>query len=185
MSIESIFSELSSHMLEGIMIHEQLMNCYLFLGLEGYAACHEYHYISETLDRNKLVSYSVEHYSKLISNTAFNIPEVIPNTWYNSLREEVNHDTRIKAISAAYDEWINWEESAKSLYEKIYKELLNNNEIAFAEFISNYITNVEEEIIYARKERLKKIAMDYDIVSIMEEQEEFKRIYKKKLHKLW
>ena len=185
MSIESIFTDLSVHMLKGVMIHEQLMNCYLYLGLEGYAACHEYHYISETNDRNKLLAYSLKHYSKLVKGSGFETPEVIPESWYSSLREELDHGTRVKAIAAAYDEWINWEESAKSLYEKAYKELLDYGNIAFAEFIKEYIIHVEEEIVYARNERLKKMAIDYDMVSIMEEQEEFKKKYKKKLRKIW
>ena len=185
MSIESIFSDLSTNMLKGIMIHEQLMNCYLFLGLEGYAACHEYHYVSETNDRNRLLAYLLEHTSKLVNASGFETPEVIPRSWYGIIREELDHETRVKAIMAAYDEWINWEERAKSLYEKAYKELLDGGDIAFAEFIKDYIVHVEEEIVYARSERLKKIAIDYDMVFIMEEQDEFKKRYKKKLHKIW
>ena len=48
MSIDEIFSKMSEHMVKGMMVHEQLMNSYLYLGLKGYAACHEYHYLEET-----------------------------------------------------------------------------------------------------------------------------------------
>ena len=48
MTIEQVFSRLATRMIGGMMFHEQLMNAYLFMGLPGYAKCHEYHYISET-----------------------------------------------------------------------------------------------------------------------------------------
>ncbi len=35
MTIEEIFSEISKHMIEGIMIHAQMADYYNFLGLKG------------------------------------------------------------------------------------------------------------------------------------------------------
>ena len=48
MTSEEIFSHLSSHMIKGLMIHDQLASAYKFLNLCGYSKCHEYHYFEES-----------------------------------------------------------------------------------------------------------------------------------------
>ena len=42
--------------------------------------------------------------------------------------------------------WIEWEEDTKSLYQKMYNELLTLNEVAAASFLENYINDVSEEL---------------------------------------
>ena len=86
-------------------------------------------------------------------------------------------------MRAALDEWVTWEQETKLLYEDVYAELLSKNEIPFAEFVKSYILDVEEEIVYAKNERLAKASMDFDIVSILEEQDEYERSFKHKIRK--
>ena len=45
MTNEEIFNKLASHMIEGIMIHDEMSRAYSFLGLEGFKLCHEYHFL--------------------------------------------------------------------------------------------------------------------------------------------
>ena len=186
MSIEEIFSAMSAHMVNGMMVHEQLMNSYLFLNLKGYAACHEYHYMSETKGHIRLSRYKVDHYDMIITQTfdSNNVPDIVPMSWYGFNRNKIDPNMRIQAIEAALDEWIKWEEETKSFYQKIYTDLLTQNEIPFAEFVKSYILDVEEEIVYAKSERLAKSSMGFDIVSILEEQEEYEKRFKKKLKNL-
>ena len=49
--------------------------------------------------------------------------------------------------------------------------------------MKEYILDVEEELVYAKSERLAKSSMDFDIVSILEEQEQYERSFKKKIRK--
>lgn len=181
MTIDEIFSVMASHMIQGIMTHEQLMNSYAFLGLEGYAKCHEYHYISETRSYIKFCRYKNRHFSSLISPGSLITPEVIPKSWYGKVRESVDDKTRAEAIIAALNEWINWEESTVSLYKKCYSEAFTLGDIPTAKFIESYILDAEEELSFARNEMLLKSSMKFDIVSILEEQHTWKKKYKKKL----
>lgn len=41
MTVEEIFTELSAHMIQGLMFHDQINSYYLFLGLNKYACDHE------------------------------------------------------------------------------------------------------------------------------------------------
>ena len=71
------------------------------------------------------------------------------------------------------------------LYSGFYTKLISMEEISAADFVEHYILDAEKEATFAKDELNKKMAIDFDIVSIMEEQEEFESIYKKKLHKVY
>ena len=66
MPVEEIFKEVSKHMIEGLMFHEQLSEYYLFLGLDGYSKCHDYHYLCESKAFSKLNKMFVTLFNKLL-----------------------------------------------------------------------------------------------------------------------
>lgn len=181
-TINEVFSSLASRMIQGMMFHEQLMNAYGFLGLPGYSKCHEYHYISETDGYIRLCQYSLENLDSLISPGEVKDPGVIPESWFSSARRDVDPTTRRNAIEAAMEEWVDWERETRQLYEDAYKEFFTYN-VDAAEFIKEYILDVSEEIRYSENELLHKRAMDFDIVSILEEQETYERKFRKKIRK--
>jgi len=53
-------------MVEGIMYHDDMAKAYDFLGLSGFARCHDYHHICETKNYRKLSHYYATHFHKLI-----------------------------------------------------------------------------------------------------------------------
>ena len=79
MTVEEIYSEISAHMIKGIMMHSQLADYYDFLGLGGYKRCHEYHYLEETMYHRKLNRYFINHHNKLIPEMEVEDPKVIPD----------------------------------------------------------------------------------------------------------
>lgn len=173
MSTREVFVSLASHMVKGMMTHEQLMNSYLFLGLTGYAHLHEKHYLSETKGYIKLCKYASKHYSILLQAERVEDPEVIPPSWKEVERESVSMDVRRQALEAALTEWINWESEAVDAYSVAFRELYDMGEIDAAFFIKKFLHDAEKELAFARQELLEKKAMDFDIVSIIEEQEKF------------
>lgn len=185
MELYDIFSAIASHMIKGMMVHEQLMNSYQFLGLAGYATCHEYHYISESKGYADLCKYAIEHFSFICTASKVDDPGIIPNSWRESVRESVTKEVRSKALRSALQEWINWEMETVKLYSGFYTKLISMEEIPAADFVEHYILDAEKEATFAKDELNKKMAIDFDIVSIMEEQEEFESIYKKKLRKVY
>ena len=184
MSVVENFSRMASHMVNGMMVHEQLMNAYLFLGLKGYAECHKYHYLEETKSYISLCEYSVEHFDQIVTAriNPEGIPEIIPMSWKQNNKYNIVVKTRIQAVEAALEEWISWEEKTKALYESIYHEIINED-VSASEFVKSYILDVEEEIVYSKNELLVKRAMEFDMSSILEEQEKYERSFKKKIRK--
>ena len=144
MSIVDVFSQMSSHMIEGMMVHEQIMNSYLFLGLKGYAACHEYHYLSETTGYIKLCKFATDHYDILLPDSGRpNNPSIIPKSWRGSDRSSVTAQVRREAMEAALKEWLKWEKDTVALYSKFYRELLDDNQIPASEVVKNYILDAD------------------------------------------
>lgn len=183
MEIEEIFTKLSSHMLKGVMTHEELANYYDFLGLEGYKHCHEYHFMNELCSYRSLCKYYINHYSKLIPQVEVDQPQVIPDSWYFHTREDVDSSTKRSAVKNGLSAWIDWERDTKKLYQQMYKELLDLKEVASAHKVLCLVKDVDCELKYAEHYLLNKLATDFDMVDIVEEQSEDHKKYKEKLEK--
>ena len=179
MTVSEIFTELSSHMIKGMMIHDQMANYYKFLGLSGYAKCHEYHFMKETCGYRRLQKYYICHYNKLIPEAEFDNPEVIPESWYNYTRQDVDASTKKSAVKTGLMMWVDWEEETKKLYEKMCHELCEMGEVAAATFIADYVDCTSYELKKAQGYLLNKNATGFDIGGIISEQKMKHCKYKK------
>ena len=179
MTVSEIFSSLAEHLIKGMMTHEQFANYYKFLGLSGYAKCHEYHFMKETCAYRKLQRYYICHYNKLIPETEFSNPSVIPESWYGYTRQDVDSSTKKSGVKNGLIAWVEWEEETKKLYEQMYKELMELGEVASAQFLSEYVADVSCELMKAQGYLLNKSATGFDIGDIMSEQKHKHEKYKK------
>ena len=184
MELKEIYSRLSEHMIKGMMIHEQMANYYGFLGLDGYRRCHEYHFLAETKNYRKLNGYFIHHHNMLILETRFDSPEIIPESWYDHTRQDVDAGTKKNAVKNGLEKWVSWEKDTKHLYEDMYKELMDIGEVASACFIKCFIADVDKELKKAEKYHLNKEALGYDIHAIISDQDKMHDKYKKKCKKV-
>lgn len=184
MILEDIFNQLSAHMIEGLMFHSQLSDYFGFIGLKGEQQCHKYHYFEENANYRKLCEYYLHHYNKLISELPFNNPKVIPESWYKYTRYDMNSTTRKNAIQCGIDKWVNWEKDTKSTYEAMYHELIALGEISAAQEIKKYVCDVDAELADAMQLDIEFRALDYDIYTIMDFQEEKYQKYNNKLKEI-
>jgi len=61
------------------------------------------------------------------------------------------------------------------------QELYNIGEIAAALYIDNYILDVTKELCHAKKKLIRFETIGYDIIKIIEWQDEWEKKYNKKL----
>ena len=181
MTVEEIFSQISKHMVEGLMFHSQMSDYYNFLGLDGFRKQHDYHFYSESNNFQKLSNYYIKHFNKFLLETPFENPNVIPSNWHAFIRQDVDNSIRKASIQSGIEKWVEWEQKTKKLYEECYKELVNLNEAAGAIELKKYITDVDFELAEAHSEHLKLKAMDYDISDIVMMQDDLFEKYSKKL----
>lgn len=183
MTLDEIYAELSAHMIKGMMIHEQLANYYDFLGLKGYKRCHEYHYLQETCAHRGLNRYYLNHHNRLIPERTIENPNIIPQAWYNRTRQDADSGTKKNAVRVGLTKWVEWERETKKLYERMYKELMEIDEVASAMKIKELICDVDHELKMAERYWLNKEAIGYDIEAIIGEQKAKHRKYDQKMRK--
>lgn len=182
MTIDEVFASMAKHMIEGMMFHEQCSQYYLFLNLNGYAKCHEYHFLSESCGYLELCRHYICKHNKLIPNTNPNTSSVIPADWYQYSRMDVDIQTKRKSAKSILESWVSWEQKTKQTYQEIYCELLDSGCIADTRFVGKYISDVSDELEIAERCLLNKKTTDYDMVSMVEEQKEIEIKYKKQIH---
>ena len=90
MDIDGIFAKIASHMIKGMMIHNELTNYYAFLGLDGYRKFQRKRFIEESKSFLDLNEFYVKATGKLIPNVKIDIPSVIPQNVYRYNREDIS-----------------------------------------------------------------------------------------------
>lgn len=171
MTCEEIFSTIINHMVKGLMVHEQFADYYDFLGLSDYSKCHEEHFFKENKMYRKMYHYYITTYNKLLPEVKFEQPGVIPSNWLKYTRQDVDIQTKQKAVQIGLEKWYKWEQDTLKLYQEMYAELIKNNSIASAEKVARLITKVQKEVCEVEQYHLNKVATGYDMVNIVEEQE--------------
>jgi hypothetical protein len=78
-------------------------------------------------------------------------------------------------VKAGLEMWIEWEKDTQKLYQELYTELIELGEIASANYVSECINDVTEELKEAECYYLNKKIRDYDIADIMDEQTKFSK----------
>lgn len=184
MTVEEIFSQISNHMVQGIMFHAQMSDYYNFIGLKGFAKCHEYHFVCENYGFRKLSHYYLNNYDKIIQDLPTENPKTIPSSWYKYTKRDVDASTRKSAVQTGVESWVNWEQKTKNFYEKMYKELVALGETSSAAEIEKYISDVNEELIKAKQKHIELRSIDYDIITIMSMQDEKYKKYKSKIKEI-
>ena len=181
MTVDEIFSELSAHMIKGLMIHDQMSDYYDFLSLRGYKRCHEYHYKKVMCSYRKLHRYFINHYGKLIEDKRIDNPETIPSSWYRYNRKEVDANTKRNAVKSGIEKWVAWEKETKTLYQQAYRDLVEAKKDATAIFVQEFIRDVDCELKWAERKALELEAVDYSLAFIVGEQTRLHDKYKDKM----
>ena len=171
MTVDEIFSELSAHMIKGMMTHEQLANYYDFLNLRGYKRCHEYRYLKESVEYRKLCRYYINHYNKLIPYRDVGNPDIIPDSWYRYSRQDVDASIKRTGVKNGIEAWVKWERETKDLYQERYADLMKLGEVAAAEKLAKYIHEVDCELKQAERKMQTLSTIGYDVLQIEYEQD--------------
>lgn len=180
MTVAEIFAEINTHMIEGIMLHDQFAEYYDFLNLHGFKRCHEYHAMCEFSERRGLVRYYVNHYNKLLPENAAKNPEAIPASWRGYTRQEVDASTKKRAIRDGFNRWCEWETETKKLYEKAYANLMELGEVAAACKVGELVKDVDQELKKASRKQAELASTDYDLAAIYLCQPDMHEKYKRK-----
>lgn len=179
MTASEIFSKLNEHQLTGMMFHEEMADYFDFLNLMGFKRMHEYHFLLETCEMRGVHRYYLNHFNRLIPDAQLTNPSVIPTSWYNYERCDVDASTKKKAIRDSFSKWRDWEESTKELYEQSYKDLCDIREVAAAMKVKELICGVDCELKGVDRMYIKLESIDYDLPTIYIEQDDLHSHYER------
>ena len=147
MTVEEIFNQIASHMIEGISYHEEMARAYNFIGLWGFAKCQVSHCCEEHNNLFCLRQYYATHYFKLLQEEHTHHPEIIPSTWYKYTTHAVDTSTKKQAVKELMNKWVEWERSTKTFYQAMRQELMSISEHAAANYLDNFIIAVTKELM--------------------------------------
>ena len=169
MTPEEIFKQLLERMLEGLMMHDQFIEYYEFLGLPYYAKCHEKRFKDENKNYRKIYHYYMITYNKLIVNKQIKQPAIIPNSWSQYTRQDVDSKTKQSSVKEGLEYWLAWEKETCDFYERMYTELMNFSKVADAEQVKKLISDVQLEVEIVQQYHLNKVAIDFNMGDIIAE----------------
>ena len=170
MDAQGIFAAINSHMIEGVMFHDQAAEYFGFLALPSFREEQEKHERAEAKSRQRLVRYYTDHYNCLLPPPDAADPKLIPENWRGHTRHQVDSGTKKRAICEAYVKWRAWECGTRTFYEGYYKELMEQGEAAAACKVMELIRDVDEEIAGLDEEQIMLESMGYDLSVISGEE---------------
>ena len=187
MTVEEISSLVAQRLLQGSMNHQSFAKYYSFLGLEGYKLFHEYQYYDQSCTYLKFTFYFLEHYDRLIpkfSTETLSTFPIIPDNWYSYSRQDMDTNTRRNAVKNGLEKYVHWEKETKKIFEDMYIQYMNITQISLALKLKDYIENVDKEIKKAELCLLQISSTDYDMPTVISQQDKLKKKYGKKLEQL-
>ena len=177
MKVSDIFTKISTHQVVGIMLHDQMADAFAFLALDGFAHMHEHQYKEENNSMRNVHRYYIDHMDMLMENGQPSDPHAIPRGWGGYTRQRVDAETKRKAAHDLMERWIEHEKDTKKLYEESYRCLSEQGEIAAACMVKKLITDVDDELCWAKKLHLRLEAVDYDMQVIDQVQLELLKMW--------
>ena len=168
--MHEIFKKLSNRMVGAMMIHTQLTELFNFIDLEPDAKRQKKQLHEESGGLLKLEKYAAQHHHILI--TSDNPPQVdILNLgMLKQSSDQLSPENRAYLIRYAMKEWIEWEKESKIMYEDAYCNLVDMSEIAAADFVLQYVRDVDKELKDAELLYRVRDAIDWDLATIYDEQ---------------
>jgi hypothetical protein len=157
-------------MVGAMMVHTQLTELFNFIDLKSDAKRQKKQLHEETDGLLKLEKYAAQHHHILI--TSDNPPQVdiLNLDILERPNDKLSPDDKIHLIQYALKEWIEWEKKSKVIYEDSYRSLVDMSEIAAADFVLQYVKDVDKELRDAGLLYRVRDAIDWDLETIYDKQ---------------
>lgn len=173
-----VFNEISKRITKSIMFYEDLADYFDFLDLHGLKRWNEARFFEENTELRGIHRYVINHYNRLLEDGEIEHTKIIPSSWYGYTRMSVDPTTRKQAVKQAMEKWYEWDKDTKDLYQKMFKKLTENGEIAAADKVNELVKRIDQEVKVLCRKYIEYKALDYDMQYIMFQQDELHEHYK-------
>lgn len=180
MTASNVFSKISAHLVEGMMIHDRMADYYDFVGMMGFKRIHEYRFLKDAVEMRGIHRYFINHFNMLLPESDVSVTWQIPPSWDGHTRDDVRAETKRNAVISGMDKWVEWEHETKKLYEQCYGELCDIGEVAAACKVKELVSDADMTAKCADRLYIKLKGMDYDMPTIYIIQDEIHSEYDEK-----
>jgi hypothetical protein len=170
MTTHNIFTKLANRMVGAMMTHTQLTELFNFIDLKSDAKRQKKQLHEETDGLLKLEKYAAQHHHILITSNNPQQVDILNIGMLKQQNDELSPDNKIYLIQYALKEWIEWEKKSKIIYEDAYRNLVDMSEIAAADFVLQYVRDVDKELRDAELLYRVRDAIDWDLATIYDKQ---------------
>lgn len=157
-------------MVGAMMVHTQLTELFNFIDLKSDTKRQKKQLHEETDGLLKLEEYASQHHHILITSNNPPQVDILNLSMLKQQNDELSPDNKIYLIQYAIKEWIEWERESKIIYEDAYRNLVDMSEIAAADFVLQYVRDVDKELRDAELLYRVRDAIDWDLATIYDQQ---------------
>ena len=170
MTAVDIFQKLSDRMVGAMMVHTQLTELFTFIDLTADAKRQKKQFHEESDGLLRLEKYFAQHHNMLI--TAEHPPQIdlLSLDRLQKSNNKLTPDDKVYLIQYGMKEWIKWETESKIMYEDAYRNLVDISEIAAADFVLQYVKDVDKELKDAQFLYRVRDAIDWDLSTIYDKE---------------
>lgn len=160
MTAEEVFSKVASHIIEGVMVHDDLAQYYDFLAIPQYREMHEHHAKEEFCNYHKICRHYMSTHNRLLPNIRASQRDIIPEGWMRYSRDDVDVATKKQGVKNGLTLWWGWEEETKDFLKEMMAELTDIEDRCV---VRSLLDDVIKEAKCAHEKCLRLKAVDYNL----------------------
>lgn len=180
-----VLSEVGEEITQNIMMHLQFADMMDFLGCHGFKRMAEYHFYKDCASLRMLHRYAINHCNKMLVERDVPTPKVIPSSWEGVTRQQVDENTRKKYVRQLILMWLEREKEMRTKLTQKYKEIFDAGYFHAAQHLECLINENEEEIKRMERKVIEYSAVDWNMLYLMQQQQEMHDCYKEKTEKIF
>ena len=177
-----VMQTVSTRLVEGMMLHNDLADVFDFIGMRGYKRMQEYYGIWDMVSMRKVHRYAINCMGHIL-------PEETPK--YDSLsnrltgysRTDLSPQDRTAYLRRAMSKWIEWEQATLHDMESAASTLRTMGEVCAACKVECLVGHVAKELKCAMRKEVELSSVNYDLVFVMQEQTKIHDCYRCKTAK--
>lgn len=178
MSVPDVLGEVSDRLVQGLMFHNEQASLNRLLGFYGFAAMHEYQYLSDSICMRLVNDWCVDHCGMIPQQGRQSASSVL-DKWRGRDRDGIDRDMRRRALIESFEEYVAWERGTLSLYQRACDSFVRGGESFAYHLIETLVCEVGDELAEARRMWTELSATDWDMAYVMEQQRQLESDYRK------
>ena len=157
-----VFEDTAMRCLKGLMYHRQLEDYFRFLGFDDLARIQRERYLEESDGFARVCTCYLQGTGKLLKFDDPKVESLIPPSWYQHVKNDVDTSTRKSHLKQAMDFWVNWEREVLEAHDASALQMDRDGLRLMSLFFCRMLNDVRDELAFAERLREELQITEYD-----------------------